>query len=239
MLSVLSRLCWSSLLNYPSDFQLLSWNGFKAIPGLSNFLQPFRQSVLSERSIKFLPVVSKSEIFKIQSKTSREKTCTIVTATHPVWVHSAPTLFILWPYRDLVTNRSNYHKDYCFWFLAQTRIISFLALSALLLPGYWLKMITSRQSPGSGRCRQTLRLPISSVWISGKNGCIQRDALFQARHRRFLISLNGARYNRNVTMAMTTKIITSHFAISMEKPAIPRAPSMNATRARIRKTTAR
>ena len=45
--------------------------------------------------------------------------------------------------------------------------------------------------------------------------------------------------NRNVTTAMTTKIITSHFAISMERPAIPVAPKIENTRARTRKITAR
>jgi hypothetical protein len=70
---------------------------------------------------------------------------------------------------------------------------------------------------------------------------VQANPLSVFRHSIavFLISLKEARYNRNVTMAITTKIITSHFAISIEKPAIPRAPRMNATRARIRKTTAR
>jgi hypothetical protein len=40
-------------------------------------------------------------------------------------------------------------------------------------------------------------------------------------------------------MASITKIIISHFAISIEKPAIPRAPNMYATNANIRKNIAR
>ena len=43
---------------------------------------------------------------------------------------------------------------------------------------------------------------------------------------------------KNVIIASITKIMTSHFAISIEKPAIPLAPSTNATSANIRKTTA-
>jgi hypothetical protein len=39
-------------------------------------------------------------------------------------------------------------------------------------------------------------------------------------------------------IASMMKIITSHFAISIEKPAIPRAPNTYATSAKIRKTTA-
>jgi len=39
-------------------------------------------------------------------------------------------------------------------------------------------------------------------------------------------------------MASITKIMTSHFAISIEKPAIPRAPSTYATSANIKKTIA-
>jgi hypothetical protein len=46
-------------------------------------------------------------------------------------------------------------------------------------------------------------------------------------------------YNRNVTMATIMKIITSHFAISIVKPAIPFMPMMKKTRASIRNTTAR
>ena len=47
------------------------------------------------------------------------------------------------------------------------------------------------------------------------------------------------RYNMNVIMATMTKIITSHFAISIVKPAIPRMPRIKNTKASIRKTTAR
>jgi len=39
-------------------------------------------------------------------------------------------------------------------------------------------------------------------------------------------------------IASTIKIITSHFAISIDKPATPRAPSIYAINANIRKTTA-
>jgi hypothetical protein len=49
----------------------------------------------------------------------------------------------------------------------------------------------------------------------------------------------GSRYKMNVTMATITKIITSHFAISIVKPAIPFMPKIKKTRARTRKTTAR
>jgi hypothetical protein len=49
----------------------------------------------------------------------------------------------------------------------------------------------------------------------------------------------GFRYNMNVTMATMTKIITSHFAISIVKPAIPFMPRIKNTRASTRKTTAR
>lgn len=50
---------------------------------------------------------------------------------------------------------------------------------------------------------------------------------------------HGSRCNVKVTMATITKIITSHFAIPMVKPAIPFMPIMKNTRARIRKMTAR
>jgi len=39
-------------------------------------------------------------------------------------------------------------------------------------------------------------------------------------------------------MASITKIITSHFAMVIEKPAIPFAPSTNATSAKMRNNTA-
>lgn len=45
--------------------------------------------------------------------------------------------------------------------------------------------------------------------------------------------------NMNVITATITKIITSHFAISIVKPAIPRMPMIKNTRASIRKITAR
>lgn len=42
----------------------------------------------------------------------------------------------------------------------------------------------------------------------------------------------------NAIMASTIKIITSHFAMSIDNPATPFAPSINATRAKMRNTTA-
>ena len=48
----------------------------------------------------------------------------------------------------------------------------------------------------------------------------------------------GIRYKKKATMASITKIITSHFAMVIEKPAIPFAPSTNATRAKMRNNTA-
>ena len=44
--------------------------------------------------------------------------------------------------------------------------------------------------------------------------------------------------NRYETIASTTKIITNHFAISIEKPATPRASNINATNANTRNKTA-
>jgi|GEM_PF-3250173 hypothetical protein len=46
------------------------------------------------------------------------------------------------------------------------------------------------------------------------------------------------RHKKNVRIASIIKIIMSHFAISIEKPATPRAPSTYAINANIRKTTA-
>jgi hypothetical protein len=47
------------------------------------------------------------------------------------------------------------------------------------------------------------------------------------------------RYRMKVMIATTTKMMTSHFAISIVKPAIPFMPMIKNTRARIRNTTAR
>lgn len=48
----------------------------------------------------------------------------------------------------------------------------------------------------------------------------------------------GCRHKKNEMIASIIKIITSHFAISIEKPATPRAPSIYAINANIRKATA-
>ncbi len=45
--------------------------------------------------------------------------------------------------------------------------------------------------------------------------------------------------NKAVIIASTTKIIINHFAISIEKPAIPVAPNTYATNANNKKNTAR
>ena len=45
-------------------------------------------------------------------------------------------------------------------------------------------------------------------------------------------------HSTNETIASMTKIITSHFAISIEKPAIPRAPNTYAINANTKKVTA-
>jgi hypothetical protein len=48
----------------------------------------------------------------------------------------------------------------------------------------------------------------------------------------------GILYNMKATIARITKIITSHFAMVIEKPAIPFAPSTNATSAKMRNNIA-
>lgn len=48
----------------------------------------------------------------------------------------------------------------------------------------------------------------------------------------------GYRHKISEIIASITKIITSHFAIVIEKPAIPRAPNIYAINAKIKNTTA-
>ena len=53
--------------------------------------------------------------------------------------------------------------------------------------------------------------------------------MVESNHNQFFVSV----YNKNVITETTIKIITNHFAIVIDNPAIPLAPNMKATTAKI------